>query len=968
QFLEALGELYLDGASPAWSTLNPGACKTNLPTYPWQRQSFWIESEDDQRIAFQPGRPLQPTRISSPIPQAVFELSLSAERLDLLAEHRVRDQTIVPMTAIVEMVRSAAADLDDALQIAELDIAAPLVLPDSGERAVQLVIDPASGQRRTFFLYSRAAAKGDDVWITHAYGKLAPASGELAPLTLDAWRASCREKQDPGDLHEKIASAGIALGPSYRGLQRLWRGPDRALGFVELSADCRKPASDYLMHPALLDACLQIAFAFTEGGTWLPVTLRDVRCERSGDTALWAAVEKLPDEAGSRCFKIVLFDEDERLVGAIGQLALRQAPQVMATNDRDQDSIDALLYDIRWIEAPLPADGSGRPAVVLEELREPVEQRMKALLDRPTVASYAQALAAIEALAPAYIAQALVQLGWNDLSAGLRTSEELATALAVAPTRRRLFGHLLRMAAKAGLVAGDAERWVVARLAPSDPGAAQTRLAAAHPEAAAELTLLGRCGASLAAVLAGRCDPLDLLFPGRNLADATRLYTESPWSTAMTGTLAASVEQMLRHRSDASRIRVLEVGGGTGATTAALLPLLDPERTDYLFTDISPLFVQKALERFANRPFLRAQSLDIERDLAAQGVADRFDLIVAANVLHATRDLRTSLLHLRDRLAPGGMLALIEGTAPLGWGDLTFGLTDGWWRFADRDLRLDYPLLPRAAWQRLLTESGFDRSIDFDPASHANGRQFQQAVILARKAVEPVSDGAWLIVGQNGAPTRGLEAAFRRKGIENCRSVAPAQLRDALVEQGSALRGLVVACSPKTDGGMLAAVKSSIDLALVSLQAVMARGRSAYPVWFVTTGAAPIEGHGGQVGLADSPIWGFARTVFLERPDIRSAVLDLPPSPQPKDFDLVAAEVLAGIEEQQVAHRGGRRFLARLASVQNGPASAGKVSLPDVPFRLAVAQAGLLQSLRAEPLPRRALAAGEIEIEVRAAG
>ncbi|NIP84989.1 MAG: methyltransferase, partial [Planctomycetales bacterium] len=95
-----------------------------------------------------------------------------------------------------------------------------------------------------------------------------------------------------------------------------------------------------------------------------------------------------------------------------------------------------------------------------------------------------------------------------------------------------------------------------------------------------------------------------------------------------------------------------------------------------------------ARRKFREFPFVRYGTLDIELDPQSQGfAAEQFDVVLAANVLHATRDLRQAIGHVRQLLAPQGMLVLLEGTRPQGWLDLIFGLTDGWWRFVDTDLR-----------------------------------------------------------------------------------------------------------------------------------------------------------------------------------------------------------------------------------------------------------------------------------------
>src|SRR6185312_802397 len=106
---------------------------------------------------------------------------------------------------------------------------------------------------------------------------------------------------------------------------------------------------------------------------------------------------------------------------------------------------------------------------------------------------------------------------------------------------------------------------------------------------------------------------------------------------------------------------------------------------------------------------------DLERPPAGQDVpAGAFDLVMAANVLHATADLGATLDHLLETLAPQGRLLLLETappghkTEPAGWIDLVFGLTEGWWRFTDKTLRPDYPLLELDGWVALLQSKGLE--------------------------------------------------------------------------------------------------------------------------------------------------------------------------------------------------------------------------------------------------------------------
>ena len=124
---------------------------------------------------------------------------------------------------------------------------------------------------------------------------------------------------------------------------------------------------------------------------------------------------------------------------------------------------------------------------------------------------------------------------------------------------------------------------------------------------------------------------------------------------------------------------MLEVGGGTGGTTAWVAPSLPADRTRYLFTDIGPSMVTRAREKFAAHAFMDFQTLDLERARRARAGRRRFDLILASNVVHATSDLRQTLRRLRELLGAGGTLLMLEVAGLERWIDITFGLTEGWW-------------------------------------------------------------------------------------------------------------------------------------------------------------------------------------------------------------------------------------------------------------------------------------------------
>jgi acyl transferase domain-containing protein len=288
-----------------------------------------------------------------------------------------------------------------------------------------------------------------------------------------------------------------------------------------------------------------------------------------------------------------------------------------------------------------------------------------------------------------------------------RTSDETLEVARVGRSYQHLIGRWLDRLVAGGLLRAEGSHYVSDRPLPAPA------LAEAWQEADAELAdnkpllaYLKHCGSLIRDVLTGRESPLETLFPGGTFQLAEDLYQRSATMRYINEVAAAAVQAVTTMPS-AHSLRILEIGAGTGGTTAALLPRIPSDRVRYVFTDVSDLFLDKAKQKFASYPFMEFAQLDLERDIASQGCAPAsFDMIVSANAVHATTDLRAALRRLRELLAPGGLLILIESTVHFDWFDMSTGLIEGWQHFFD-DLRVDNPLLEPATWVSALADAGF---------------------------------------------------------------------------------------------------------------------------------------------------------------------------------------------------------------------------------------------------------------------
>jgi SAM-dependent methyltransferase len=183
-------------------------------------------------------------------------------------------------------------------------------------------------------------------------------------------------------------------------------------------------------------------------------------------------------------------------------------------------------------------------------------------------------------------------------------------------------------------------------------------------------------------------------------------------------------------------IRILEIGAGSGGATTALLPCLAGRACLYDYTDISPYFLRMGRKQFSAFPFVNYRLFDIDKPFLDQGfTAGSYDIVLAANVLHAGADIHAGLLNAAGLLVSGGEIMLLEQVESVPWLELIFGLTEGWWRAKDRDLRPSSALISSIQWIEQMRLAGFDNLSSYaGEDAHGDIQATKAAVMIGRRA------------------------------------------------------------------------------------------------------------------------------------------------------------------------------------------------------------------------------------------
>ncbi|MFD7893085.1 polyketide synthase dehydratase domain-containing protein, partial [Streptomyces albidoflavus] len=370
--LSALGRLHTVGVDVDWSGFLVGARPVDLPTYAFQKQRYWPEATlpraGDVRFAGlgSAGHPLLGAAVelagADGADGVVLTGRLSTRSHPWLADHVVQGTVLVPGTALLEMA-VRAADEAGCGSVEELTLSAPLVLPERGALQIQIrVAAPDEDGRRALGVHARTEDDDGAPWTVHATGTLAPET--LAPDPFDAtvWPPRDAAQVDVTDCYERLAEAGFAYGPAFRGLRAAWRHGDAL--YAEVALDGGTDGDAFGLHPALFDAALH-AFALADDGRGgVPFSWGGVSLHASGATALRVRLTR--DADGTMA--LALADPAGSPVATVHSLTVRP----LATGQLTTPARDS-LYQVEWVPArPLDGPADTGAVAVLGEARSAV--------------------------------------------------------------------------------------------------------------------------------------------------------------------------------------------------------------------------------------------------------------------------------------------------------------------------------------------------------------------------------------------------------------------------------------------------------------------------------------------------------------------------------------------------------------------------------------------------------------------
>ena len=347
--LHALAEPYLQGRNidPTELVKPDARRRTALPPYPFERVFCGLRPATRKRL--QQG--LHPL-VDRYLADGSLATSIAPSE-SFLADHLVRGSAILPGACIAALALAAGKLASTSIHgISELHFLSPVGAAEAADLRLEL--------KTTGFALG-TSAKPDRLLARGNFHTEPPKSPMHADLP--ALRASLPRAVEGDALAEKFAEAGVALGPLFRGVRKLWLSADgegrEALAELGLPGEELAGLAAYDLHPTLLDGLFQTAmasWASTRKGAsqiLVPASLRGLVIHERPEASSIGHVSLLPDKEGSQgaSFKARILDHEGRLLVEIAEFVALPLTKAAAP----QASPPQAAAPIGYTDSPRPS-------------------------------------------------------------------------------------------------------------------------------------------------------------------------------------------------------------------------------------------------------------------------------------------------------------------------------------------------------------------------------------------------------------------------------------------------------------------------------------------------------------------------------------------------------------------------------------------------------------------------------------
>ena len=743
---QTLCDLYEANATVNWESFHAVQIKScnkiDLPTYPFQRERFWLKNTNDittvstvipEQSSMHPLLGIQlPTNAKGTL---TFEQTLLRPDLQNLLDHQVLNCAVLPATTYIAFSLAALTTMGKKNgELTSFYIKEALPLSVEKPIKLQFIIEPTSNESYEMTAYTSPIdqiswkKRAGMIWESSSLEKI-----EIENLTSILTRIQIEKKSKKisiSDFYQHHQKIGIHYQKQFQVVKKIELTDQYAVAEIGIDPVTQTTLTTPII---LLDGVLQIGLFLISNPIdelFIPIAVDNIILQGDLPSSFFVVIEKnTPTEQNQHYCNAYLYHANGNVFGKLNGIHYKKTTALslntLFTQQTDIQNEDEGFYIEEYQPCKIPSSflfpKAANDFTKTKQFIEAISSHFEMLSANKDQKIFSKYQYELDQLSYYFILQAFYQLGWKPKTETTITVSSIQNTLSILKLHTKLLRRCLailteeRILQKITNPAVD-DTWLVSQLPPPEIQIMQSIETLTQSLSASSRSIEGglliRCGKNLSAVLQGSVPPLSLLFPSETeekLSGAEMFYRETAQAKLYNTLIAHAVSELIKPIKNNRIIRILEVGAGTGATTRQVLMALNHANANYhyTFTDTSVAFLTEAKKQLGEK-CISYQILNIEHDIKSQGLAPyQYDIVIAANVLHATQNIKMTLANVRHALVPKGVLLSIEIFMPQRMLDLTFGLLDGWWRFND-SIRDHTCTLDSKTWENILQENHFE--------------------------------------------------------------------------------------------------------------------------------------------------------------------------------------------------------------------------------------------------------------------
>jgi acyl transferase domain-containing protein/NADPH:quinone reductase-like Zn-dependent oxidoreductase/NAD(P)-dependent dehydrogenase (short-subunit alcohol dehydrogenase family)/acyl carrier protein len=350
-FYDNIAKLFTLGFPIKWDRWIERSSYIKSPTYPWQREYLWRHPQKNAESKTTGNSLFLDARVEGP--STVYELELNEQYYPFLSDHVVQGKVLFPGAGYVSLAMGMyQIEVSRKLPVQIENIQFRRVLPVYDDEIQKLQVS-FNAQNGCYDFYSKTGVK-DASWMDMSSGRFTVGNFEsTAPvLHLKEIQSRLHASLSQNDIYEKLSRAKLDYGPYFRCIQTIQSGDRELLAKVSLHPEMKACSGDYLMHPTMLDACLQTTIILFSGDC-VPVSIGKIHCySQPGHEVICYSTLKYANES-SMIADMLICNEAGEVCMRIESLKCKQ---LVKSSTNTTENLKDKLFQPKWAEKKSAAE------------------------------------------------------------------------------------------------------------------------------------------------------------------------------------------------------------------------------------------------------------------------------------------------------------------------------------------------------------------------------------------------------------------------------------------------------------------------------------------------------------------------------------------------------------------------------------------------------------------------------------